>query len=247
MEIRRKLLPLTVHILIGFTITGTTGEDNPEETGPYFEGDIIFSPIKPFSGRLDERYRWNNKTVHYKFEPNYPNQLQATFKRAIDHISERTCVKFQPRTEWDADYIYVISSTSCYSYVGRQGGVQVISLPNTCNSLGTFIHEIIHALGFYHEQSRPDRDEHVEILWENIVAGKEVQFRKYDVNQITTYEVNYDYSSIMHYRSTAFSKDSANLNTIVPINSTEPPETIGQRKGMSPGDILKVNRMYNCV
>ncbi|CAL8069317.1 unnamed protein product [Orchesella dallaii] len=212
---------------------------NPEEDGPYFEGDIIRPLLTPFNGRLDQKYRWNNKTVHYEFEPNYPAELEATFKKAIEHISERTCVRFQPRSEHDPDYISVISSSSCYSYVGRQGGKQVISLPKKCNALGTFIHEIIHALGFHHEQSRTDRDEHVEILWENVLSGKETQFRKYESHQVTSYDVPYDLSSIMHYSRFAFSKDEAKLETIVPLNSTHSQVEIGQRKGLSFGDITK--------
>ena len=51
-------------------------------------------------------------------------------------------------------------------------GSQEISLTSGCQRLvGTIEHELLHALGFWHEQSRPDRDKYVEVLWENIVDG----------------------------------------------------------------------------
>ena len=65
-------------------------------------------------------------------------------------------------------------SFSCWSYVGFLGrNSQQISLASDCLKIGTVMHEIIHALGFHHEQSRSDRDQHVEIFWENIQAGRE--------------------------------------------------------------------------
>ncbi|CAH3176699.1 unnamed protein product, partial [Porites lobata] len=66
--------------------------------------------------------------------------------------------------------------------------------------------------GFYHEQSRPDRDEYVTILWDNIKTGKLEQnsihnFKKYNRGTIDSLGSPYDYGSLMHYGSKAFSKN----------------------------------------
>ena len=64
----------------------------------------------------------------------------------------------------------------CWSSVGkkywRDDYGQEVSLGNSCNHKGTIMHEIMHAIGFWHEQSRPDRNLYVEVLWENISPGR---------------------------------------------------------------------------
>lgn len=64
----------------------------------------------------------------------------------------------------------------CSSYVGRIGGHQTISVGNEDQSIvckrGNIVHEIAHALGFFHEHSRPDRDDYVDVLWNNVVSGE---------------------------------------------------------------------------
>ena len=59
----------------------------------------------------------------------------------------------------------------CYSNVGRMGGEQELSLAGPCLKKGTAIHELMHALGFWHEQNRPDRDFWVQIIMSNIQTG----------------------------------------------------------------------------
>jgi hypothetical protein len=81
-------------------------------------------------------------------------------------------------------------------------GQQTISLGAGCTT-GSAIHEIGHAVGLWHEQSREDRDLFVTINWQNIEPGKEHNFDQHitDGDDIGTY----DYGSIMHYPRTAFS------------------------------------------
>ena len=61
-------------------------------------------------------------------------------------------------------------------------------------------------LGFWHEQSRADRDDNVEILWNNIMGDMSYNFMKYNLNQINHLGAPYDTCSVMHYGAFAFSK-----------------------------------------
>lgn len=65
--------------------------------------------------------------------------------------------------------------------------------------LGTVAHEIGHAMGFYHEQSRPDRDSHIHINEENISDGRERNFEKQTDSRVDSKGIAYDYTSDMHY------------------------------------------------
>ena len=65
----------------------------------------------------------------------------------------------------------VFVTFSCSSVVGRSGGRQVIHLALGCKRIGTVMHEMMHALGIIHEQSRPDRDEFLHVKYQNIKKG----------------------------------------------------------------------------
>lgn len=70
----------------------------------------------------------------------------------------------------------------CCSYVGRRGGgPQAISIGKNCDKFGIVVHELGHVIGFWHEHTRPDRDEHVSIIRENIQPGKHTGLRSHFV------------------------------------------------------------------
>lgn len=115
------------------------------------------------------------------------------------------------------DYIYIVDKQpveECSSYIGKQGfGRQIINLSvDGCMKYGTIIHELMHALGIVHEQSRKDRDQYIKILWDNIRDGAEHNFDKPRVETVD-YGVPYNSRSVMHYSLNAFSKNR-NLNTM---------------------------------
>ena len=102
-------------------------------------------------------------------------------------------------------------------------------------------HEILHALGFWHEQSRVDRDKFLSINWTNIKTGYENNFAKRTKSNTP---VAYDYASIMHYKSNVFALNRK-LPTLIPINP--PGAIIGQYPVMSSKDMLALQMYYMCT
>jgi hypothetical protein len=161
----------------------------------------------------------------------------------VDHdIPELRLFARHPPEETQPDYlVFTKHPERCSSQIGRQGGPQLVGCP--IGGAGTFtpgniMHEVMHAVGFQHEQCRPDRKDFIDIIWDNIEQENEDEFCKVIPDGQVIGE--YDYGSIMHYGRTAFSANG--LDTIVP---TDPSAVIGQRDAPSPGDILAMDAL--CV
>ncbi|KAF6036088.1 MEP1B [Bugula neritina] len=118
---------------------------------------------------------------------------------AIDDYHTYTCLRFVQASANDINRVRFQNGAGCSSYVGMIGGAQPINLAPGCRSKGIVIHEMGHAIGFQHEQSRSDRDTFVSLMSQNIQPGVEFNFRRLSTEEVSSYGVSYDYTSVMHY------------------------------------------------
>lgn len=170
---------------------------------------------------------------------------------ALAELESKTVLTFGTRNNKHTDYIFFKKSTDGnYSWMGRQGGRQQVNIEAKA-PVGTYIHEIMHAVGFIHEQNRCDREDHVTIFGNNIQADKHSQFKK-ECNGADDYG-NYNFSSVMHYHPKAFSRN--NDYTILPVTHKvwifddmirfyDELGKMGQRDGLSAGDITAIDALY---
>lgn len=190
--------------------------------------------------------RWPDNTVPYSIKNDWASDaenamMRSRIRAAIAHWEANTALRFVERSS--GRRIQFRNSEGCSSQVGRQGPFrsdpQDINLNTGCG-FGATVHEIGHAIGLYHEQSREDRGGFVTINRDNIEDGKGHNFDRHadDGNDVGPY----NYNSIMHYGCTAFSKNG--LNTLQPSQPGVTCADLGNRSGLTDGDILAAYHMY---
>ncbi|XP_055631741.1 tolloid-like protein 1 [Toxorhynchites rutilus septentrionalis] len=193
---------------------------------------------------------WDYGIIPYEIDGNFSGLHKALFKQAMRHWENYTCIKFVERDpeEHPNFIVFTKRSCGCCSFVGKRGnGPQAISIGKNCDKFGIVVHELGHVVGFWHEHTRPDRENHVVIEKHNIMIGQEYNFNKLTEDEVDTLGQPYDYHSIMHYARNTFSKGTY-LDTILPVDipGQKRPE-IGQRLRLSDGDIIQANLLYKCA
>ncbi|XP_050024380.1 high choriolytic enzyme 1-like isoform X1 [Dermacentor andersoni] len=226
------------------------------------EGDII--PPKHKKQRFttytvvnDRTLTWPDGVVFYKYEADteneseiaFDNEAKAVIEDAMQLIQKKTCIRFQTHSDEENFVSIAYRRGRCASNVGMQGGEQTVALdPSLCLELGQVAHEFLHALGFFHEHSRPDRDEYVRVLWDNIIKASSESFWRNNETEADTLGEPYDYESVMHYPHDAFSKPGSG-STLLPKAAEVKPEVLGkayQENFLTDTDIRKLNVLYTC-
>ncbi|CAF0831406.1 unnamed protein product [Didymodactylos carnosus] len=239
--------------------------------GGGFEGDIILQTDFRGVANIGQATRWTSGQVPYDwsavtgsyhtqlkhpktnisiiyccFHPFIDKKDRDSIKAAMDQIvrdtsvNNKACVGFRPKTAADKNFITIRYGTGC-SAANWSGSKFVTLQKNGCFSKGTIMHELIHVLGFWHEHTSPDRDAYVSINYGNIAASNTHNFNKRTTGQTENLGLGYDYSSLMHYGSTAFSTNGKPTIVVKKAGAT-----IGQRGGLSATDVKKIRKYYGC-
>ncbi|CAF1072930.1 unnamed protein product [Rotaria sordida] len=213
------------------------------------EGDIAI-PADKNRIAFTQHGPWPNGIVPYELHGYFSASHKTMITNGMKKISELTnnCIRFVDRGS-NRVWLNIYPGQGCWSYMGKTktSGAQDFSLELPgCIDRGVILHEILHALGFAHEQTRPDRDHYVRINRQNILSGQEHNFDRYTASQVNMFGTAYDYASIMHYRTDAFSRNGQpTIQAIYPGYEGWDAQ-MGRGSDLSAQDLVKLKKYYNC-
>ena len=219
------------------------------------EGDIVepadANQLELRKAVPDSSLYWPGGEVAYSYHESINSFEMQVIESAMQHWQEHTCIRFRPRQAGDIAFVRFRSDTQgCWSLVGRQvnspngyGQGQDVSIGQGCANLNVVVHEIGHVIGFFHEQSRSDRDEYIDIVWDNVLPGFALQFRK---ESDASYQIPYDLTSTMQYPQWAFSKEIFEKSTIVARNPAYQ-RFLSKNYPLSFRDRQLANHLYSCA
>jgi hypothetical protein len=207
-------------------------------------GDVLLGKPQEGSQITQGRYdaptprTWDKPEIPYVINPTLPNPQRV--ETALDYFRQNTPVRFIPYTGQKDAISFETGQDNCYSFIGKTGGVQPIHLSPNCQA-PQIMHEIMHVLGFVHEQSRPDRDQYIEVLWDHIQENYKSEYAIvpesfFDAERATPF----DFRSIMMYSPQGFAIQP-DLPTMRPLGSTS---IAPVQEGLSEEDIRKIRSLF---
>ncbi|KAI8742052.1 meprin A subunit alpha [Biomphalaria glabrata] len=235
--------------------------DNIEETN---DGGLVYTPHGTVivgdieieltrNGILNPSHRWPQGRIYYTISQNYSSAIHDTIIAAMRELEHDIngasghCIQFIPRTN-QVTYIEIHAGTGCHSIIGfNNHGKQDVSIGAGCELKGIIMHELIHTIGFWHEQSRPDRDNYINIDLNNVKAESRHDFNLHPVTEATTLNTAYDFGSIMHYGVYTFALDRSKPVITAKPGKASDTTSMGQRLSLSTTDVLKIQRLYGCT
>lgn len=193
---------------------------------------------------------WPGGVVPFQFDANMTAGQQTAATNAMAALSPLADLTFVARGI-ELSYIHFRdSSANNTNSVGPSGGQVTINL-TSWNNMGVVIHEILHAIGFYHEHQRPDRGLFVQIQWGNIQSGSTGNFT---LQSSAGKAGPYDFNSIMHYGQCSFSTCCAvgtvcmcpvGCEAILTLPAYQAFQgTMGQRVAVSTLDVHGIRSLY---
>ena len=199
--------------------------------------------------------------VPYRFKTvNYDSAQMDNMRLWLNEMSGyiEGCIEFYDDTEtehYSRDYILIRNTDEqdeydggCWSSLGysHPAVYQSMNMGYGCIVRSIMQHEMLHALGFLHEQQRPDRDGFVDILYDNIQPQYQFAFDKMDVEAWENYDQIYDLMSVMHYEGTAFRTEEALAagNSSIVYKGTMERVRINA-PALSSIDVVQLTKRYN--
>jgi len=194
----------------------------------------------PSSGMaaVPELRLWESSRIPYYIQPSLVDP-----SRVIEAISmfSGSAIQLVPYQEGDQDVlVFENGNKDCKSYLGKVGGKQPIWLDANCGAR-EIAHEIMHALGFIHEQNRSDRDAFVQVNFDNVEEGAEINFELFPQSLMTVSgTMPFDFESIMIYPATIFARS----NNVLTMQSKVQGRMIVPASHLTRSDLLRLERAY---
>uniref|UniRef100_A0A0N4Z5R3 Zinc metalloproteinase n=1 Tax=Parastrongyloides trichosuri TaxID=131310 RepID=A0A0N4Z5R3_PARTI len=161
---------------------------------------------------------------------------------ALKDMEANSCLSFKRTSKFsDKSGLRYYPGVGCYSLIGRAfpNKPQDVSIAAGCDYMGIIQHETLHALGFMHEQCRPDRDQFLSINLNNVAPNQRFNYQIVNSDKTETFGIPYNYGSAMQYDKKAFSNN--NQVTMITKNKLYQ-DTIGNKARMAFLDYKMLNK-----